>query len=111
MENKMIKPAEVTDANFETEILKSEIPSVVDFWAVWCGPCKLIAPYLEQLASEFESKVKIAKMNVDNNPVTPSKYGIRSIPTVLFIKDGKVTDQVIGAQPKAVFEEKIKKML
>jgi thioredoxin 1 len=107
----MVKPAEVTDANFESEILKSDKPAVVDFWAVWCGPCKMIAPYLEQLASEFEGKVKIAKMNVDNNPATPPKYGIRSIPTVLFIKEGKVTDQVIGVQPKAVFQEKIKKML
>ena len=107
----MVKPAEVTDATFESEVLKSDKPMVVDFWAVWCGPCKIIAPYLEQFASEFEGKVKIAKMDVDNNPATPPRYGIRSIPTVLFIKDGKVTDQIIGAQPKAIFLEKIKKML
>lgn len=107
----MVKPAEVTDATFELEVLKSDKPMVVDFWAVWCGPCKIIAPYLEQFAAEFEGKVKIAKMDVDNNPATPPRYGIRSIPTVLFIKDGKVTDQIIGAQPKAVFLEKIKKML
>ncbi len=107
----MAKPIEVTDSSFEKEILQSELPAVVDFWAVWCGPCKIIAPYLEQLAGEYEGKVKIAKMDVDNNPQTPTKYGIRSIPTVIFFKNGKVVDQIIGAQPKANFQEKIKKLL
>ncbi len=107
----MAKPIEVTDNNFEKEILQSDLPAVVDFWAVWCGPCKIIAPYLEQLAGEYEGKVKIAKMDVDNNPQTPTKYGIRSIPTVIFFKNGKVIDQIIGAQPKAIFQEKVKKLL
>lgn len=107
----MSKPIEVTDSSFEKEILQSDLPAVVDFWAVWCGPCKIIAPYLEQLAGEYEGKVKIAKMDVDNNPQTPTKYGIRSIPTVIFFKNGKVVDQIIGAQPKANFQEKIKKLL
>lgn len=107
----MAKPIEVTDSSFEKVILQSDLPAVVDFWAVWCGPCKIIAPYLEQLAEEYEGKVKIAKMDVDNNPQTPTKYGIRSIPTVIFFKNGKVVDQIIGAQPKANFQEKIKKML
>jgi thioredoxin 1 len=107
----MSKPIEVTDTNFESEVLKSDKPAVVDFWAIWCGPCKIIVPYLEQLAAEFDGKVKFLKMDVDNNPNFPSKYGIRSIPTILFFKDGKVIDQVIGAQPKAIFQEKINKML
>jgi len=107
----MAKPIEVTDSSFEKEILQSDLPAIVDFWAVWCGPCKIIAPYLEQLAGEYEGKVKIAKMDVDNNPQTPTKYGIRSIPTVIFFKNGKVVDQIIGAQPKANFQEKIKKLL
>jgi thioredoxin 1 len=106
----MSKPIEVTDTNFELEVLKSDKPAVVDFWAVWCAPCKIIVPYLEQLAAEFDGKVKFFKMDVDNNPNFPSKFGIRSIPTILFFKDGQVIDQVIGAQPKAIFQEKIKNM-
>ena len=103
----MSKPVEVTDATFDEEILKSDTLAIVDFWAVWCGPCKMIAPIMEEFASEYEGKIKIAKVDVDHNPNIAVKYGIRSIPTVMFFKDGKVVDQVIGAIPKSHFQEKI----
>ena len=103
----MVKPIEVTEQNFEAEVINSKIPTIVDFWAVWCGPCKVIAPYLEEIASEYSGKVKIAKVDVDNNQSIATKYGIRSIPTVMFFKNGKLVDQVIGAYPKSHFEEKI----
>lgn len=107
----MSKPIEVTDSTFETEVANSSQPVVVDFWAVWCGPCKMIAPIMEEFASEYNGKVKIAKVDVDNNPNIAVKFGIRSIPTVLFFKDGKVVDQVIGAYPKSHFQEKLKKLI
>ena len=100
-----------TDGNFEAEILKSDIPIMVDFWAPWCGPCHVIAPVIEELAKEYAGKVKVAKMNVDENPATPPRYGIRGIPTVILFKDGKVFDQIVGAVPKSKVEEMIKKAL
>ena len=100
-----------TDGNFEPEILKSEIPAVVDFWAPWCGPCQVIAPVIEELAKEYTGKVKVAKMNVDENPATPSRYGIRGIPTVILFKEGQVLDQIVGAVSKSRVEEMIKKAL
>ena len=100
-----------TDGNFEPEILKSDIPVMVDFWAPWCGPCHVIAPVIEELAAEYAGRVKVAKMNVDDNPATPSQYGIRGIPTVILFKDGKVFDQIVGAVPKSKMEEMIKKAL
>jgi thioredoxin 1 len=100
-----------TDGNFEPEILKSEIPAVVDFWAPWCGPCQVIAPVIEELAKEYAGKVKVAKMNVDENPATPSRYGIRGIPTVILFKEGQVLDQIVGAVSKSRVEEMIKKAL
>ena len=102
---------QATDGNFESEILKSDIPVMVDFWAPWCGPCHVIAPVIEELAAEYAGKVKVAKMNVDDNPATPSQYGIRGIPTVILFKDGKVFDQIVGAVPKSKVEEMIKKAL
>ena len=99
-----------TDGNFEPEILKSDIPVMVDFWAPWCGPCHVIGPVVEELAAEYAGRVKVAKMNVDENPATPSQYGIRGIPTVILFKDGKVFDQIVGAVPKSKVEE-IKKAL
>ena len=102
---------QATDGNFEPEILKSDIPVMVDFWAPWCGPCHVIAPVIEELAAEYAGKVKVAKMNVDDNPATPSQYGIRGIPTVILFKDGKVFDQIVGAVPKSKVEEMIKKAL
>ena len=103
----MAKPVEVTDDTFDAEIINSDKLAIVDFWAVWCGPCKMIAPIMEEFASEYEGKVKIAKVDVDNNPQIAVKYGIRSIPTVMFFKEGRLVDQVIGASPKSHFQEKI----
>lgn len=100
-----------TDANFEEEALKSTVPVVVDFYADWCGPCKMIAPIIEQLSTEYEGRVKIGKVNTDENRGVASKYSIMSIPTILFIKDGKVVDTVVGAMPKTALEEKINALL
>ena len=100
-----------TDGNFEPEILKSDVPAMVDFWAPWCGPCKVIAPVIEELAKEYEGRVQAAKMNVDENPATPSRYGIRGIPTVIIFKDGQIFDQIVGAVSKSKVEDMIKKAL
>ena len=96
----------VTDATFEAEVLKGDTPVVVDFWAAWCGPCKLIAPVLDDLAAEYDGKVKVTKLDVDQNPTTSMQFQVRSIPTLLFFKDGKVVDQVIGAQSKTELKKR-----
>jgi thioredoxin 1 len=96
-----------TEANFKSEVLESKEPVLVDFWAEWCGPCKMIAPALEQLAEEFDGKAKIVKLNVDEHPAVAGEYGIRSIPTLLFFRDGKVVEQLVGAAPKAALAEKL----
>ena len=96
----------VTDADFEQEVEKHPGVSVVDFWATWCGPCRMIAPILEQLSVEYEGKVRVAKLDVDTNQKTSMRFNVRSIPTLLFFKDGKVVDQVIGAVPKAALVAK-----
>ena len=101
---------EITDGNFEALIAEGK-PIVVDFWATWCGPCKKIAPDIEALAKEYEGQVTIGKSDVDANDALTSKYGVRNIPTVLFIKNGEVVDKQVGAAPKAAFEEKIKALL
>jgi thioredoxin 1 len=100
-------PIEITDANFEQEVLKSDIPVLIDLWAVWCGPCKMIAPAIEELAGEYEGKVKIGKVDVDNNPNVSVQYGVRSIPTLLIFNGGKVVDQIIGAVPKQAIAAKL----
>ncbi len=102
---------EINDSSFETDILKSDKPALVDFWAAWCGPCRAIAPVVKELAGEYADRLNVAKMNVDENPTTPGKYGIRAIPTLLFFKDGKLVDQVTGAVSKNIIESSIKKIL
>ena len=97
----------VTDATFEQEVLKSSVPVVVDFWAEWCGPCRAIGPVIEELSKEYDGKVNVGKLNVDNNPEVSMNYGITSIPAILFIKNGQVVDKLVGAQPKANFVKKI----
>jgi len=106
-----MKPITFTDGNFDVEALKSDLPVIVDFWAAWCGPCKMIAPIMEELSGEYNGKVKIGKLDVDENQQTAIKYGVRSIPTVLFLKGGEVKDTIIGAVPKAMFIEKINKLI
>ena len=98
---------EITDDNFEDTVLNSDTPIVVDFWAEWCGPCKMIAPSLEQLADEYTGTFKVGKLNVDDNRETAMKYGIRSIPTLLVIKEGDVAEQIVGAHPKDTLKDKI----
>ncbi len=102
-----MKPLEVNDSSFETEVLKSDIPVLVDFWAVWCGPCKMIAPVVEEIAEEQKGKLKVTKLDVDNNPETSMRFSIRSIPTLMVFKGGKVVEQIIGAVPKRNLLEKI----
>lgn len=105
------KIVDVTDATFEAEVLKSDKPTLIDFWASWCAPCKAIAPILDELAAEYEGKVKVTKMNVDENPMTPSKFGVRGIPTLILFKEGKVVEQKVGAVPKAQLADMLKKAL
>ena len=102
---------EFTDDNFETEVLKSDVPTLVDFWAVWCGPCRQIAPTVDALAEEYKGKLKVGKMDVDNHQIVPQQYGVRSIPTILVFKGGKVVGQVVGAVPRAKLEAEIQKHL
>lgn len=102
---------EITETNFEAEVEKSKLPVLIDFWAVWCGPCKIIAPVVEELALEYTSKFKVAKCNVDENQALAAKFGIRSIPTLLIFKEGKITQQIIGAVPKQTIKAKIDEVL
>jgi thioredoxin 1 len=102
---------EVNDNNFEEVVVRSDKPVVVDFWAEWCGPCRMIAPIIEEMSKEYSGSAVIAKCDVDNSPQVASKYGIRNIPTVLFFKDGKIADRQVGAVPKANFINKLNALL
>ena len=110
-EGAVMKPIEITDANFQKEVLESSVPVLVDFWAVWCGPCRAIAPIVDGVAQTYAGKLKVAKVDVDRNAATPSRYGIRGIPALLFFKGGKVADQVVGYAPQEVIDEKIQRLL
>lgn len=98
---------EATDQNFQDEVLGSDIPVLVDYWAPWCGPCQMVGPIVEKLADEFKGKVKVAKLNVDENPEVAQKYSVMSIPTLKFFKNGEVADNIIGAQPESVLRDKM----
>ena len=102
---------EVNDKNFEIEVINSDLPVLIDFWAPWCGPCRAIGPMVDELAKDYDGKLKVVKMNVDDNPLTPSKFGVRSIPNLLLIKNGQVKDQIIGAVPKQQFVNAIDKIV
>jgi thioredoxin 1 len=102
---------EVTDDSFDAEIMNGELPAVVDFWAEWCGPCKMIGPVIEELASAYKGKIKIAKMDVDKNQKTPARFGIRNIPTLILFKGGEVVNTIVGAQSKKSLEEEMKKLI
>jgi thioredoxin 1 len=102
---------EVTESNFEELVLKSEQPVLVDFWAEWCGPCRMVKPIVEEMAGEFAGKAVIAKVDVDSNPGISSKYGIRSIPTILFFKNGEIKDKQVGAVPKSVLVKKLEDLM
>lgn len=100
-----------TDANFKKEVLESDLPVMVDYWAPWCGPCKMVAPIVDELAKEYQGKVKVGKLNVDDSPKVATQFGIMSIPTIMFFKDGKVMDQVVGALNKAALKKRIEENL
>ena len=103
----MADPIDISDDTFQSEVIESDVPVLVDFWADWCGPCKMVAPVVKDLAGEFDGRVKVAKMDVDTNPNTPTQYGVRSIPTLLIFKGGAPVDQVVGAVPKSVLKGRL----
>jgi thioredoxin 1 len=107
----MAHPLTVTDTNFKSEVLDSDVPVLVDFWASWCSPCKMIAPIVEDLATEYEGRVKVAKVDVDANPITPGMFGILSIPTLMVFRGGKAEERIVGYQPKQALKAKLDAVL
>ena len=106
----MSKAQAVTDGNFKKEVLESDMPVLVDFWATWCGPCQVMGPVIDLVAGENEGKIKVYKMNVDENPLTPAQYSVRGIPTLILFKKGEIVDRMVGAQPKNVVDTLLKKI-
>lgn len=102
---------EFTDSNFDEQVLQSDIPVIVDFWAEWCGPCRMVGPIIEQVGEEYTGKVKVGKVDVDGNPQTAMKFGIRNIPTILFFKNGEIADKQVGAVPKQVIVNKVEALM
>ncbi len=107
----MAKIIQVGDDNFEAEVIRSDLPVLIDFWAPWCGPCKSIAPVIEELAEEYEGRLKVTKLNVDDNPMTPSRYGVRGIPNLIILKGGTVKEQIVGVVPKGRLVDAIDRVL
>lgn len=107
----MSKAMPVSDSDFTKEVIESSLPVIVDFWAAWCGPCQVMGPVIDIIAEEHEGKIKVLKLNVDENPVTPAKYGIRSIPTLILFNGGEIVDRIVGAQPKGTIENLLKKVV
>ena len=107
----MAEPVEVNESNWDDAVLNSDVPVMVDFWAEWCGPCKMIAPSVHEMAVEYDGKLSVGKLDVDSNPNIAMKYGVRSIPALIFFKDGKPVDQIIGAVPKGVLKKKVDAVL
>ncbi|MCH8055382.1 MAG: thioredoxin [Deltaproteobacteria bacterium] len=107
----MAKIIQVGDDNFEAEVIRSDLPVLIDFWAPWCGPCKSIAPLIEELAGEYEGRLKVTKLNVDDNPMTPSRYGVRGIPNLIILKGGTVKEQIVGVVPKGRLVDAIDRVL
>jgi thioredoxin 1 len=102
---------EVTDGNFEEVVINSEMPVLVDFWAEWCGPCRMVGPLVKEIGQEYEGRAKVAKLDVDSNPEVSAKFGIRNIPTILYFKNGKIVDKQVGAVPKNVISSKLEAIL
>lgn len=107
----MAKPADVTDQTFETEVINADVPTLVDFWAPWCGPCRMVAPIVEELAGEYEGRVKFVKLNTDENPAVSGRYGIRSIPTLLIFEGGEPKGQIVGFRPKSELKNRLDSVL
>ena len=106
-----MKPVTITDENFQKEVIKSELPVIIDFWAAWCAPCRMIAPIVEEIALEYDGKLKVGKLDVDNNQETSIKYGVRSIPTLLIFKNGQLKDTIIGAVPKSHIVQRLSNVI